>query len=300
MKIALTGATGFLGARLLHRLLADGHELSVLGRSRSPSLPPNVRFAAWDSTTGEPPAESLSGAGAVIHLAGEPVARRWNEEVKRRIRTSRVDGTRSLVCALSKLSPPPAVLVNASAIGFYGSRGDELLTEESSAGGDFLAQLTQEWEAAADGAEALGIRVVKLRTGIVLGNGGALTRMLLPFRLGLGGRLGSGHHWMSWIHIDDTIELIRLAASNPSVRGPLNLTAPNPVRNREFTSALAQALHRPAVFPVPELAVRALFGEMAGVILASQRVLPKAALDLRYPFRFPHLAEALAAIVASR
>lgn len=301
MKITLTGATGFLGARLVREFISSGHELSVLGRHRSQSLPPAVPFTTWDSMQGEPSTESLTGTEAVINLAGEPVARRWNAEVKRSIRTSRVDGTRSLVQALSRLSRPPRLLINASAIGFYGSRGDEILTEESRPGDDFLAEVTRDWELAADGAAQFGARVVKVRTGIVLGReGGALAQMLPPFRAGLGGRLGSGEHWMSWIHVEDTVGLILFALGNAAVDGALNATSPSPVRNREFTRELAAVLHRPAIFPVPSFAMKAMFGEMANVILASQRVLPAASQNFGYQFRFPHLREALENILSAR
>jgi uncharacterized protein (TIGR01777 family) len=301
MKITLAGATGFLGARLVSELSEAGHELSVLGRHKSLSLPSNARFTTWDATRGEPPPESVAGAGAVINLVGEPVARRWNDEVKIRIRASRVEGTRNLVRALSKVSPPPSVLVNASAIGYYGSRGDEILTEQSPAGSDFLANLTKDWEAAADSAEQFGTRVVKVRIGIVLGReGGALAQMLLPFRFGLGGRLASGQQWMSWIHLDDVVGLMMFAMRNEAVRGPLNATALNPARNSEFTAELGRVLHRPAILPVPAIAIRALFGEMADFILASQRVLPKVAEGAGYRFRFTDLRSALQNILSSR
>jgi hypothetical protein len=235
----------------------------------------------------------------LVHLTGEPVAQRWTPEVKQRIRSSRVDGTRNLVSALAKLSERPRVLVCASAIGYYGSRGDDLLTETSSPGGDFLAQVVVDWERAAGEAEALGIRVVPLRFGVVLGkDGGALPKMLPPFRLGLGGRLSSGQQWMSWIHVDDVIGLIRFALENSAVRGALNATALQPVTNAEFTRELAAALHRPAVFPVPGLALKLLFGEMAEVILGSQRVVPRAALSAGFRFEYPELRGALARLLS--
>ena len=299
MRITLTGATGFLGSRLVTELAAEGNELSILGRHRSPALPSAARFTAWNAAQDEPPPESLAGAEAVISLAGEPLARRWNEDLKQRIRTSRVDGTRNLVRALSRMSPPPKVLLSASAIGYYGSRGDEILTEDSPAGRDFLADLTQDWESEADGAARLGTRVVKLRTGIVLGkNGGALAPMLLPFRLGLGGKLASGQQWMSWIHVADAIGLMQLALKNEAVRGPLNVTAPNPERNRDFTKELGEVLRRPAILPVPAIGLRVIFGEMAQFILASQRVLPKVAQGAGYEFRFAELRAALRNLLA--
>jgi hypothetical protein len=282
VNITVTGATGFIGNRLVRALLAAGHNIHALGRKQSTELP----------------AESLADADAVIHLAGEPVAQRWTPEVKQRIRSSRVDGTRNLVDALARQSRRPRVMVCASAIGYYGSRGDEVLTETSSPGSDFLAGVVVEWEEAAERAEALGIRVVPLRFGVVLGKGGALAKMLPPFRLGLGGRLASGRQWMSWIHVDDVIGLIRFALENSVIRGPMNATAPQPVPNVDFTRQLATALHRPAIFPVPGFALKLLFGEMAQVILGSQRVIPQAAQSAGYRFEYPELRPALARLLS--
>ena len=293
MNITITGATGFVGMRLVHKLLQAGHAVHALARARTAGLPPEVQFSEWHSTQGEPPPESLAAADAVVHLAGEPVARRWTSEVKQRIRASRVDGTRYLVNALSTQPRRPQVLVNASAIGFYGSRGDEILTEDSAPGDDFLAGVVRDWEKSAELAEALGIRVVRLRIGMVLGQGGALAQMLPPFRMGLGGRLGGGKQWMSWIHIEDVTNLILFAIQNNAVRGALNATSPNPVTNAEFTKELAAALHRPAILPIPALAVKLKFGEMANVVLASQRVIPKAAQAAGFQFEYPQLKPAL-------
>ncbi|MCP5116821.1 MAG: TIGR01777 family protein, partial [bacterium] len=240
------------------------------------------------------PADSLRGADAVVHLAGEPVAQRWTPETKRRIRTSRVDGTRTLVEAISKLSERPAVLVAASAIGYYGSRGDEELSEEAPPGEGFLPEICQAWEKETDAAAQLGVRVVKLRVGVVLGlGGGALAQMLTPFRLGLGGRLGSGEQWMSWIHLDDVVGLVRHAIEQSKLEGAVNATAPNPVSNADFTRTLARVLRRPAFFPVPERAIRILFGEMSEILTASQRVVPKAAEAAGFKFSFPDLGTAL-------
>jgi uncharacterized protein (TIGR01777 family) len=299
MNITLTGATGFVGARLTRALLDAGHSIHALGRKQPANLPAAVRFSVWRSGEAEPPSGSLAGADAVIHLAGEPVAQRWTPEIKNRIRGSRVDGTRHLVNALSTESNRPQVLICASAIGIYGSRGDEVLTENSSRGDDFLARLVIDWEQAALLAEALGIRVVRLRFGVILGrDGGALAKMLPPFRYGLGGRLGSGRQWTSWIHIDDVINLILFALATPAVRGAVNATAPEPVTNAEFTKELAAALHRPAIFPVPKFALSLLFGEMAGVLLASQRVIPEAAKNAGFEFEYPQLAPALRRLLA--
>ncbi len=298
MNITLTGATGFIGARLVERLRSEGHQLRLLTRRPRPDGE-GPRYFAWDAEKDEPPPESLHHANAVINLAGEPVARRWNDDVKRRIRDSRVNGTRRLVEALSVTSPRPEVLISGSAIGYYGNRGDEILTEASPPGKGFLPELSVEWEKSAELAEALGIRVVRLRIGIVLGSGGgALAQMMTPFRLGVGGRLGSGKQWMSWIHLEDLVGMIVFALENRNAAGPFNATAPGPVRNAEFTQALARALHRPAVLPVPRFGLKLLFGEMANVMLESQRVLPKAAEAAGYRFRFRELNAALADILA--
>ncbi|HML17583.1 MAG TPA: TIGR01777 family oxidoreductase, partial [Bryobacteraceae bacterium] len=240
--------------------------------------------------------ENFAGLAAVVHLGGEPVAQRWTAAARLRILRSRVDGTRRLVEALK--ANPPAVLISASAIGYYGSRGDEILTETSSGANDFLGQVAQEWERAALAAESFGVRVVILRIAMVLGRGGgALAKMLTPFRLGIGGRIGSGKQWMSWIHLDDLAALIAFALEHPTLRGAVNASAPEPVTNAEFTRELARALHRPAIFPVPEAALKLMFGEMSQMILASERVLPEAALRAGFSFRFPRIREALRDLV---
>ena len=238
--------------------------------------------------------ESLRGADVVVHLAGEPVAQRWTPEAKRRIRDSRVTGTRNLVQAMAHLPQKPAALICASAIGYYGSRGDEILTEASGAGSGFLPEVCVEWEKEACAAKALGMRVALVRTGVALDpHGGALGQMLTPFRFGAGGRLGDGKQWMSWIHLDDLAALYCFAVEHP-VSGAINGVAPQPVINSDFTKALAGALRRPAIIPVPGFALRMLFGEMAGVLLESQRVLPERAETERFRFRFPDVGEALA------
>ena len=299
MNVVVTGATGFVGSRVVLKLLSDGHRVHILGRRRGIQLPSSVAFSEWDAAS-EPPLESLDGANAVIHLAGEPVAQRWTSEVKARIRNSRVEGTRLLVDALSRVPKRPSVLVCASAIGIYGSRDDKILTETSSPGQGFLADVVVGWEAAAQAAERLRIRVTRLRIGAVLGHGGALAKMLLPFRLGVGGRIGSGRQWMSWIHIEDGVRLILFAMESEALRGAVNAVAPNPVTNREFTRELAAALHRPAFFPVPRLALKLLFGEMADVLLESERVLPKTAESAGFRFQYPELKAALADILESQ
>ncbi len=297
MKIAITGASGLIGSYLAAALLEDGHQLHVLSRRAHDAPRPGVQVSRWDPANGPVPEAALQGTGAVINLAGEPVAQRWTTAAKERILESRVQVTRRLLEAFSVRPDRPAVLISCSGVGIYGSRGDEVLTESSPPGGGFLAGVVQEWEQQADLAEALGIRVVKLRLAMVLSaRGGALGGMLPAFRAGVGGRLGSGRQWMSWIHIDDVASLVRFALRQP-VAGPLNAAAPAPVTNAEFTRALAEALRRPAVLPVPVFALRLLFGEMADVLLDSQRVLPEAAIAAGFRFRYPALGGALAALL---
>lgn len=296
MNITLTGASGFIGRRLMRALLEDRHSLHVLSRHAGTNLPPGVRISRWDPMAEEPPAESLERAHAVIHLAGEPVAQRWNPEVKRRIRESRLKGTRHLVQALSIVSTRPSVLICASAVGFYGDRGDEILTEDSAPGKGFLPEVCAGWENEAGLAESLGMRVPKIRTGIVLGeNGGALRKMLPPFKMFVGGTIGSGRQWMPWIHIDDLVGLIRHALQG-EIGGPVNGTAPNPVTNAVFTQKLAAALKRPAILPAPSFAIRLALGEMSEIVLGSQRALPKAAEATGYRFQYPELSRALASL----
>ncbi len=300
MRITLTGATGFIGSRLVDRWLKEGHELHALAR-RPGKLPQPVHFWEWpDPEQRDPPPESLEGSDAVVGLAGEPVAQRWNEKVKHSIRASRIDLTGHLVKAISQLRHQPTVLVSGSAVGYYGSRGDEVLTEESAPGHGFLPDVCQEWEQRAQQAASLGLRVVCVRTGIVLAReSGALAQMLPPFRFGIGGKLGSGRQWMPWIHIDDIVGLFDFALKTGTVHGPLNACSPNPVTNAEFTRKLGQTLHRPAILPVPEISLKLLFGEMGQVILASDRALPKAALAAGYQFRFPELSAALNQLLKS-
>ena len=290
MLIAITGATGFLGRRLCSELEARGHSLARLSRR-----PPRERnWFAWDPERSAPPEDAFRDADAVIHLAGEPVAQRWTSEVKGRIRSSRVAATEALVQTLSVMERPPRTLISASAIGYYGSRGDEILTEDSPPGAGFLPEVCREWEAAAEGAERAGLRVVRVRIGVVLHpDGGALKQMLPPFRLGLGGPIAGGQAWMSWIHLDDLTALLAWAVESETVSGAVNATAPNPVRNAQFTRELGAALRRPAVFPVPGFALKLLYGEMAEVILGSARVRPEAAEQRGFCFRWPDLHAAL-------
>ncbi len=294
MNVTISGASGFIGRRLLKVLGGAGHSLHVLSRHAGTNLPNGVRLSVWDPVNGTPPRESVENADVVIHLTGEPVAHRWNAEIKRRIRDSRVAGTRHLVEAVAALPRRPAALISASGVGYYGSRGDETLEESSPAGKDFLAEVCVAWEREAQAAETLGMRVAVIRIGMVLDSrGGALQRMLPAFRLGVGGRLGSGRQWVSWIHLNDLVDLFRYVVETP-VQGPLNGVAPEPVRNIEFTRQLAMALKRPAIFPVPEFGMRLLFGELAQVLLASQRAMPRAAEAAGFRFRFPQLGPALA------
>jgi uncharacterized protein (TIGR01777 family) len=294
LNITVTGASGFIGRRLMKLLTSTGHSLHTLSRHAGTNLPPNVRLSVWDAFAGPPPEPALRGADVVIHLAGESVAQRWTADSKRLMRESRVQGTQRLVEAMGKLQEAPRALICASAIGYYGSRGDEILTEASTPGSGFLPELCTAWEREAAAAEQFGVRVVRLRIGIVLApQGGALARMLPPFRMGTGGRLGSGRQWMSWIHLDDLCEMFRFAAEQP-VRGAMNGVTPYPVTNSDFTRTLASAVHRPAVFPVPQFALRMMFGEMAEVLVSSQRVAPKGAEQAGFQFRFPQLSAALA------
>lgn len=297
MRALVTGGTGFLGRTLLARL----DEPVVLSRdpARAARGPGSVRAVRWEPEAGPAPVEAFRGVDAVFNLAGEPVADgRWTPEKKRRIRDSRVAGTRNLVAGLAALDSRPRVLVSASAVGYYGDRGDEELDEGSAPGNGFLASVCEEWEREARAAEALGVRVVCVRIGIVLAKrGGALARMLTPFKLGAGGRLGTGKQWMSWIHIDDVAGMLLHAARNNEVHGAMNAVSPNPVRNSDFTRALAHALHRPAILPVPAFALRIAFGEMSEILTGSQRALPRVAERSGYVFKQPELAPALRAVL---
>ncbi len=294
MQITLTGATGFVGNGLVARFEAAGHKLHLLARKPHASIPTSI----WDATKAAP-AEAFANADAVIHLAGEPVSQRWNAAVKERIRNSRTEGTRHIVDAIGRMSKKPSVLISASAVGYYGSRGDEVLTESSKPASDFLGDVCVGWEREALRAKTMGVRVVLPRISLVLGKeGGALAKMLPPFKAGLGGTLGAGTQWMAWIHLDDLIGLMEFALKTPTLEGPVNAAAPNPVRNTEFTRQLAKAVHRPALFPVPEFALKLLFGEMARIVIASQRVIPQAAEKAGFTFEYPELPEALRAVLA--
>ena len=279
LKVAITGASGFIGRALAAQLAAEGHSI----------VPVSIRSAESLALT--------AGANAVVHLAGETVAQRWTKGARQRILDSRVEGTRALIAALR--AGPPQVLISASAVGYYGSRGDQVLTENASGGGDFLSGVAAAWEQEAQAAEHFGVRVVRLRIGMVLGpGGGALDRMLLPFRLGLGARLGDGRQWISWIHLSDLLALIGLVLRESTLRGVLNATAPHPVQNAEFTRALASALGRPAFLFAPAPVLRFLLGEMSELLLASQRAVPEAALRAGFTFQYPEVFAALHQILA--
>lgn len=297
MKAVLTGATGFVGSYLLQHL----EQPTVLTRNpeqAAKKLPRGINAVAWNPTQNPAPTSALDGADVVFHLAGEPVAEgRWSTAKKAAIRESRVAGTRHLVEGLEACTQRPRVLVSTSAVGYYGDRGDEVLTEDSPPANDFLAEVCVAWEREARRAEQLGIRVVTIRTGIVLGKEGALAKMMFPFKMGVGGPLGSGKNWMPWIHVADLAALYMHAASNDSVRGPMNGSAPNPVINKDFTKAFAAALHRPAILPIPYFGLRVLFGEFAKILFASQRVIPAVAERTGFKFQYSDIGPALEQIV---
>jgi uncharacterized protein (TIGR01777 family) len=295
MRVIVTGGTGFIGPKLCERLVAKGHDVIALTRDASRSrdhVHPKVRVVSW--AEGAAWEGFVDGAGALVNLAGETIAQRWTASAKERIAKSRLAAVARLREAVEKAAQKPGVLVNASAVGIYGSRGDEILAEDAPRGADFLAKLCMDWEAAALSLAPLGPRVAMLRTGIVLGGeGGALAKMLPPFKAFLGGPLGSGKQWMSWIHRDDLVELYVFAVENSAVSGPVNATAPNPVTMREFATALGRALHRPSFATAPAAVIRLALGEMATVVLDGQRVVPKKALDLGFRFRFTDVLAAL-------
>jgi uncharacterized protein (TIGR01777 family) len=297
MKALLTGGTGFIGGSLL-RLLPDAVVLS-----RNPDAAPaklgSARRLRWDPEAETAPAEAFADVDVVFNLAGESIAHgRWTDEKKGRIRESRLRSTRNLIAGMAALKTPPAVLVSASAVGYYGDCGNGELGEESPAGREFLAEVCAEWEDAAMAATKLGARVVCARMGLVLAQGGgALAQMLRPFRMGLGGKIGDGKQWVPWIHIEDAIQMLVFAAERPIIRGAMNAVSPNPVTNADFTRALGHALHRPTFLSVPKLALRVALGEMSEVIIASCRAFPRVAVRNGFTFRYPQLDEALAAAV---
>jgi len=290
--VAVTGATGFIGSALVARLRAAGMRVRRVTRGGRGRETDDI---VWDPLRGALSPRDLDGAEAVVNLAGAPIAQRWTPARKRAIRESRVRGTELLVRTLAALERPPRVLVSGSAVCYYGDRGDEPLDEASAPGTDFLAEVAREWEASAGPAREAGVRVVLLRTGIVLGaHGGALDRLLAPFRLGLGGRIGSGRQWTSWIALDDELGAIEHALATDGLHGPANLVSPNPVTNAELAATLGHVLGRPAALPAPAFAVELAFGEMARTtILAGQRAYPGALLRTGFHFRHPTLEQAL-------
>jgi uncharacterized protein (TIGR01777 family) len=300
VKVVIAGGSGFLGRALTQRLTAGGHTVVVLTRGTAGSDGPGVQRTTWmpNGETG-PWAGELDGAHAVVNLAGASLAdRRWSAEYKQQILNSRVHATRSLAGAIAAARTPPAVLVSASAVGYYGPHGDEPLTETTPAGSDLLAQVCVQWEAEANRAATSGTRVVCVRGGLALAvNGGAVPRMLPPFKMGLGGPVGSGRQYWAWIHRDDWASLVLWAIHSDAVEGPVNGTAPEPATSTEFARSLGRALHRPAVLPVPAFALRLLFGEMAeATLLSGQRAIPAKATALGFSFRYPRIDDAFDAI----
>lgn len=297
MDVVVTGSSGLIGTALKGALEQAGHRMVPMTRSQGPG-----DGLHWDPDGGKIDAGGLEGVGAVVHLAGEGIGnKRWNDEHKARVKDSRVKGTALLAQTLATLGNPPKVLVSGSAVGYYGNRGDEVLTESSRPGNDFLAEVCTAWEAATAPAKDAGIRVAHIRTGIVLsGRGGALPKMLLPFKFGIGGKLGSGRQWMSWISLADEVAAILHLLGNDDLAGAFNLTAPNPVTNADMTKAIGTALHRPTVIPAPAFALKAALGpEMAEeLLLVSQRALPTRLLDSGFTFAHPELADALGVALA--
>ncbi|MCL6480958.1 MAG: TIGR01777 family oxidoreductase [Firmicutes bacterium] len=297
MRVLVSGASGLVGSALAAALRAEGHQVNALVRPGKTPAPSDVR---WDPQSDRLDATALHGVEAIVHLAGSSIASgRWTPARKQLLRASRVEATRNLVTALGRLERRPAVLVSASATGYYGDRGEELLTEASPPGKSFLARCAEDWEAEAARAEQHGIRVVRLRFGVVLAaHGGALKQMRLPFRLGLGGRLGHGRQWMSWISLTDAVGVIRYALLQQDLQGPVNTVAPNPVRNIEFTRILARVLRRPAIVPAPAFVLRLVLGELADeLLLSSARVIPERLQQRGYSFQHPTLEAALTSVL---
>jgi uncharacterized protein (TIGR01777 family) len=282
MRITITGASGLIGSKLTAALTQRGDEVTTVSLRHGPPDPAD-----------------LAGRDAIVHLAGENVAQRWNDESRRRIRESREQGTRGLVEAIGRADPKPRALISSSAVGYYGPHGDEPLDETTPPGDDFLAEVCVVWEREAERSRELGLRVVTARTGVVLDkHGGALSKMLLPFKLGGGGPVAGGRQYMPWIHVDDVVGIYLRAIDDPAWTGAVNATAPEPVTNKVFSKALGRALHRPAVAPIPAAAIRLLYGDMAEIVTKGQRVLPRRTLELGYAFAHPDLDEALESALA--
>jgi uncharacterized protein len=301
VRVLVTGASGFIGSALCDALLARGD--SVVGLSRDPQRArgsnPSVVWHAWEPTLERPPAAAFENVDAVVNLEGEKINQRWTDDAKRRIMESRRTGTRNLVAAIAALERRPRVLVNQSAIGFYGDRGEAIVDESAEAGEGFDAEVVREWEATAREAEGAGLRLVIVRTGHVLDpRGGLLAELLPPFKLGVGGPLAGGRQYMSWVHIDDEVGILLWALDNDEVSGVVNSTAPNPVTNRELSQAIGRALHRPAAMPVPGFVLDLKFGrEFGRVLRGGQRVMPRRATDLGYEFRYPEIDGALRSLL---
>ena len=300
MRVTLTGASGLIGTKLVRALSARGDDVTVLSRNPEKTASAlGVSAESWDPNAAPAPVAALAGRDAVVHLAGERVDQRWSDDAKRAIAASRETGTRTLGDGLRAVDPRPGALVSASAVGYYGPRGDEVLDESAAPGGDFLAGVCVAWEREAERAEELGMRVVRVRTGVVLdAGGGALARMLTPFKLGAGGPVAGGDQYMPWIHAEDLVGIYLAAIDGEDWSGPVNASAPEPVTNRAFSKALGAALHRPAVAPIPAFALRLLYGDMAMVVTEGQRAVPRRALDLGYAFAHPDLDEALRSALA--
>ena len=301
MRVLVTGASGFIGSALCDALLARGN--TVVGLSRDPQRArgsnPSVTWHPWEPTLERPPAAAFENVDGVVNLEGEKINQRWTDDAKRRIMESRRTGTRNLVAAIGALERKPRVLVNQSAIGFYGDRGEAIVDESAESGKGYDAEVVREWEAAAREAESAGLRLVIVRTGHVLDpSGGLLAELLPPFKLGVGGPLAGGRQYMSWVHIDDEVGILLWALDNEKVSGVINSTAPNPVTNREFSQAIGRALHRPAAMPVPGFVLDLKFGREFGEVLrGGQRVIPRRALDLGYEFRYPEIDGALKSLL---
>ena len=301
MRILVTGATGLIGTKLVAELTHRGHKVAVTSRNPDRAkgkFEKSVEIFGWKPLVGVLPGEAMDGVDAVVNLMGEPIDQRWTKRAKREIYESRVTGTRKLVEAIGEHESKPSILVNASAVGYYGPRSDEEIAEDAEPGDDFLSDLTSRWEQEALRAGDLSVRVVAVRTGIVLSpDGGALARMITPFKFGLGGPIASGRHYMSWIHIDDLISLFVEALEDDRYVGPVNATAPNPVTNREFSKKLGRALGRPALLRMPTLLLRIIYGEMSQIITTGARAVPKFASMLGLNFSWPDLGQALSDLV---
>ncbi len=301
MKILVTGGTGFIGGPLVQKLLDVGHQVFIIAKhAPPPRFLDCVKFFPWDATKEEPPLDAIEGIDVVFHLAGENIFGFWTEKRKKLIFDSRELGTRNLVAAIRKLTNKPRVLISASAVGYYGTKGEESLTEESLPGDDFLAEVCKAWEKEARVAEKYGLRTVQIRTAPVLGQGGVLAKMLPIFRWGLGGRLSTGRQWFPWIHLEDIVRVYLFAMENKNLSGPINASSPHPVRNKDFIRVLARVLQRPAFLTIPSFMLRLVLGEISQVILASQRVIPQKLLNSSFQFLFSNLEQALNDVIKKR